>query len=78
MAISLRWLEYFVTVADEGSFTAAAELLQVSQPGLCFGTAQAIPSPAAGDLAVGLPALRMASAAAPSAGCLLPRAAEVP
>ena len=34
MAISLRQLEYFVTVADEGSFTAAAELLQVSQPGL--------------------------------------------
>src|SRR5258707_336616 len=34
MAISLRQLEYFVTVIDEGSFTRAAELLQVSQPGL--------------------------------------------
>src|ERR1700679_3449568 len=34
MAISLRQLEYFVTVLDEGSFTRAAELLQVSQPGL--------------------------------------------
>src|SRR5580692_9457485 len=34
MAISLRQLEYFVTVVDEGSFTRAAELLQVSQPGL--------------------------------------------
>jgi Bacterial regulatory helix-turn-helix protein, lysR family len=34
MAISLRQLEYFVTVVDEGSFTRAAEVLQVSQPGL--------------------------------------------
>src|SRR3984893_8465668 len=34
MPISLRQLEYFVTVVDEGSFTRAAELLQVSQPGL--------------------------------------------
>ena len=34
MAISLRQLEYFVTVVDEGSFTGAAELLGVSQPGL--------------------------------------------
>jgi DNA-binding transcriptional LysR family regulator len=34
MAISLRQLEYFVTVVDEGSFTRAAELLHVSQPGL--------------------------------------------
>jgi hypothetical protein len=34
MAISLRQLEYFVTVIDEGSFTRAAELLEVSQPGL--------------------------------------------
>src|SRR6202453_5264628 len=34
MSISLRQLEYFVTVVDEGSFTRAAELLQVSQPGL--------------------------------------------
>ena len=34
MAISLRQLEYFVTVVDEGSFTGAAELLHVSQPGL--------------------------------------------
>src|ERR1700729_534607 len=34
MAISLRQLEYFVTVVDEGSFTRAAELLMVSQPGL--------------------------------------------
>jgi DNA-binding transcriptional LysR family regulator len=34
MAISLRQLEYFVTVVDEGSFTAAAQLLHVSQPGL--------------------------------------------
>src|SRR5882757_11403382 len=34
MAISLRQLEYFITVVDEGSFTGAAELLCVSQPGL--------------------------------------------
>ncbi|MEY9836594.1 LysR family transcriptional regulator [Streptacidiphilus sp. EB103A] len=34
MAISLRQLEYFITVVDEGSFTRAAELLCVSQPGL--------------------------------------------
>ena len=34
MAISLRQLEYFVTVVDEGSFTRAADLLHVSQPGL--------------------------------------------
>ena len=34
MAISLRQLEYFVTVVDEGSFTRAAEALHVSQPGL--------------------------------------------
>src|SRR5260370_27584311 len=34
MAISLRQLESFVTVVDEGSFTRAADLLHVSQPGL--------------------------------------------
>jgi DNA-binding transcriptional LysR family regulator len=34
MAVSLRQLEYFVTVVDEGSFTVAAEKLHVSQPGL--------------------------------------------
>ena len=34
MSISLRQLEYFVAVVDEGSFTRAAELLCVSQPGL--------------------------------------------
>jgi DNA-binding transcriptional LysR family regulator len=34
MSISLRQLEYFVAVVDEGSFTRAAELLHVSQPGL--------------------------------------------
>jgi DNA-binding transcriptional LysR family regulator len=34
MAVSLRQLEYFVTVVDEGSFTRAAEVLHVSQPGL--------------------------------------------
>jgi len=34
MAITLRQLEYFVTVVDEGSFTRAAQLLHVSQPGL--------------------------------------------
>jgi DNA-binding transcriptional LysR family regulator len=34
MTISLRQLEYFVAVVDEGSFTSAAELLHVSQPGL--------------------------------------------
>jgi DNA-binding transcriptional LysR family regulator len=32
--ISLRQLEYLVTVADEGSFTRAAELLHVTQPAL--------------------------------------------
>jgi DNA-binding transcriptional LysR family regulator len=31
---TLRQLEYFVTVVDQGSFTAAAALLHVSQPGL--------------------------------------------
>ena len=34
MPITLRQLEYFVTVVDEGSFTRAAEILHVSQPGL--------------------------------------------
>src|SRR6202023_2188240 len=34
MSISLRQLEYFVTVVDEGSFTAAAARLHVTQPGL--------------------------------------------
>src|SRR5882672_4756247 len=34
MAISLRQLEYFVTVVDEGSFTRAADILHVTQPGL--------------------------------------------
>jgi DNA-binding transcriptional LysR family regulator len=34
MAISLRQLEYFVEVVDQGSFTAAAAVLHVSQPGL--------------------------------------------
>src|SRR5579859_7749056 len=34
MMISLRQLEYFVAVVDEGSFTTAAVDLNVSQPGL--------------------------------------------
>src|SRR5258707_9000145 len=34
MAISLRQLEYFVTVIDEAWFTRAAEVLHGSQPGL--------------------------------------------
>jgi len=34
MSVSLRQLEYFVTVVDEGSFTTAATKLHVSQPGL--------------------------------------------
>jgi DNA-binding transcriptional LysR family regulator len=34
MGVSLRQLEYFVAVVDEGSFTAAAQLLHVTQPGL--------------------------------------------
>jgi Bacterial regulatory helix-turn-helix protein, lysR family len=34
IAITLRQLEYFVTVVDQGSFTAAAALLHVTQPGL--------------------------------------------
>jgi DNA-binding transcriptional LysR family regulator len=34
MTVSLRQLEYFVAVVDEGSFTAAAQLLHVTQPGL--------------------------------------------
>jgi DNA-binding transcriptional LysR family regulator len=34
MSPTLRQLEYFVTVVDEGSFTAAAALLHVTQPGL--------------------------------------------
>lgn len=32
--VSLRRLRYFVTIAEHGSFTAAAELLSISQPGL--------------------------------------------
>jgi DNA-binding transcriptional LysR family regulator len=34
MAVTLRQLEYFVAVVDEGSFTRAAEVLHVTQPGL--------------------------------------------
>jgi DNA-binding transcriptional LysR family regulator len=34
MTISLRQLEYFVAVVDDGSFTVAAARLHVSQPGL--------------------------------------------
>jgi DNA-binding transcriptional LysR family regulator len=34
MSISLRQLEYFVEVVDQGSFTAAAARLHVTQPGL--------------------------------------------
>lgn len=34
MAITLRQLEYFVAVVDEGSFTRAAQVLHVTQPGL--------------------------------------------
>jgi DNA-binding transcriptional LysR family regulator len=34
MAVSLRQLEYFVAVVDDGSFTSAAARLHVSQPGL--------------------------------------------
>jgi hypothetical protein len=34
MTVSLRQLEYFVAVVDEGSFTTAAARLHVSQPGL--------------------------------------------
>src|SRR3984957_842758 len=34
MTISLRQLEYFVEVVDQGSFTTAAALLHVTQPGL--------------------------------------------
>jgi DNA-binding transcriptional LysR family regulator len=34
MSVSLRQLEYFVAVVDDGSFTTAAARLHVSQPGL--------------------------------------------
>jgi len=34
MAVSLRQLEYFVEVVDQGSFTMAAARLHVTQPGL--------------------------------------------
>jgi DNA-binding transcriptional LysR family regulator len=34
MTVSLRQLEYFVAVVDDGSFTTAAARLHVSQPGL--------------------------------------------
>ena len=34
MSVSLRQLEYFVAVVDDGSFTSAAARLHVSQPGL--------------------------------------------
>jgi len=34
MALTLRQLEYFVAIVDEGSFTRAAEALHVTQPGL--------------------------------------------
>lgn len=33
-AVNLRQLEYFVVIADEGSFTRASELLLVAQPSL--------------------------------------------
>jgi DNA-binding transcriptional LysR family regulator len=34
MSVTLRQLEYFVAVVEDGSFTAAAERLHVTQPGL--------------------------------------------
>src|SRR5580704_9820869 len=34
MPVSLRQLEYFVEVVDQGSFTTAAAQLHVTQPGL--------------------------------------------
>lgn len=34
MLMELRQLEYFVTVADEGNFTRAAEKMHVAQPGV--------------------------------------------
>ena len=34
MSVSLRQLEYFIAVVDDGSFTSAAARLHVSQPGL--------------------------------------------
>jgi DNA-binding transcriptional LysR family regulator len=34
MTVTLRQLEYFVAIIDEGSFTRAAERIHVSQPGL--------------------------------------------
>jgi DNA-binding transcriptional LysR family regulator len=34
MTVTLRQLEYFVAVVDEGTFTRAAEVLHVTQPGL--------------------------------------------
>lgn len=34
IALSLRQMEYFLTVVEESSFTRAAELLHVTQPAL--------------------------------------------
>jgi len=53
---SLRQLEYFVTVVDEGSFTRAADTcLQVSQPGLSHQI-QALERELGGPLLERLPA----------------------
>ena len=58
MAISLRQLEYFVTVVDEGSFTRAAELLQVFLMGRGYGVSPKAALDAAGRVEM--------------AGCALP------
>ena len=51
---TLRQLEYFVAIVDEGSFTRAAALLHVTQPGLSHQF-QALEKEAGGRLVERLP-----------------------
>src|SRR3979490_2386500 len=79
MAITLRQLEYFVTVVDEGSFTRAAQILHVTQPGLSHQI-QALERDLGGPLLERLPRkVRLTPAGRPAlahAPATLPRAAR--